>query len=173
MPHSGRAMAGTRVSPESRAEDLHAAFSDPDVAVVLAAIGGDHAPELVPHLDYQLIRANPQAVPGLLGRDGTALGGAQARRPDHLLRSGAAARAGRASDGAAVHRHGLRAAWFGSAPLRFVPATSWTDEFLDWEHGQDRTRPRELRPSGGWVTIRDGPPKVSWSPGAWRPSADT
>jgi muramoyltetrapeptide carboxypeptidase len=50
----------------------------------------------------------------------------------------------------------LRAAWFGSAPLRFVPATSWTDEFLDWDQGQDRTRPRELRPSEGWVTIRDG-----------------
>ena len=50
----------------------------------------------------------------------------------------------------------LRAAWFGSAPLRFIPATSWTDEFLDWDQEQDRTRPRKLRPSGGWVTIRDG-----------------
>jgi LD-carboxypeptidase N-terminal domain len=57
MPHSGQAMAGKRVSPESRADDLHAAFSDPDVAVVLAAIGGDHAVELLPHLDDQLIRA--------------------------------------------------------------------------------------------------------------------
>ena len=60
MPHSGQAMAGKRVSPESRADDLHAAFSDPDVAVVLAAIGGDHAVELLPHLDDQLIRANPK-----------------------------------------------------------------------------------------------------------------
>jgi muramoyltetrapeptide carboxypeptidase LdcA involved in peptidoglycan recycling len=60
MPHSGQAMAGKRVSSESRADDLHAAFSDPDVAVVLAAIGGDHAVELLPHLDDQLIRANPK-----------------------------------------------------------------------------------------------------------------
>jgi muramoyltetrapeptide carboxypeptidase len=49
MPHSGQAMASKQVSPESRVDDLHAAFSDPDVAVVLAAIGGDHAVELLPH----------------------------------------------------------------------------------------------------------------------------
>jgi muramoyltetrapeptide carboxypeptidase LdcA involved in peptidoglycan recycling len=48
MPHSGQVMAGKQVSPESRADDLHAAFSDPDVAVVLAAIGGDHAVDAAP-----------------------------------------------------------------------------------------------------------------------------
>jgi muramoyltetrapeptide carboxypeptidase len=32
--------------------------------VVLAAIGGDHAVELLPHLDYDLIRANPKLFQG-------------------------------------------------------------------------------------------------------------
>ena len=64
MPHTGQSMAGKRVAAPSRADDLHAAFSDPDVAVVLAAIGGDHAVELLPHLDYQLIRANPKLFQG-------------------------------------------------------------------------------------------------------------
>jgi muramoyltetrapeptide carboxypeptidase LdcA involved in peptidoglycan recycling len=59
MPGSGADRAGRPVSPRVRAEDLHAAFADPEVTVVLAAIGGDHAIELLPHLDYNLIRANP------------------------------------------------------------------------------------------------------------------
>jgi muramoyltetrapeptide carboxypeptidase LdcA involved in peptidoglycan recycling len=60
MPNSGESKAGAQVSPQSRAQDLHAAFSDPDISVVLAAIGGDHAVELLPHRDYDLIRANPK-----------------------------------------------------------------------------------------------------------------
>ena len=50
----------------------------------------------------------------------------------------------------------LRAAWFGDEPLRFAPADVWTDEFLDWDRRQDLARPRRLRPSAGWVAIRDG-----------------
>jgi len=50
----------------------------------------------------------------------------------------------------------LRAAWFGDGPLRFAPADVWTDEFLDWDRRQDLARPRQLRPSAGWVTIREG-----------------
>ena len=40
--------AGRPVSPRARADDLHAAFADPEVTVVLAAIGGDHAVQLLP-----------------------------------------------------------------------------------------------------------------------------
>jgi muramoyltetrapeptide carboxypeptidase len=141
--------------------------------VVLAAIGGDHAPELVPHLDYQLIRATPKLFQGY--SDVTVLHWAVLKHAGLITFYGPALlpELGEHPTVLPYTDTWLRAVWFGSAPLRFVPATSWTDEFLDWEHGQDRTRPRELRPSGGWVTIRDGSPKVSWSPGAWRPSIDT
>ena len=50
----------------------------------------------------------------------------------------------------------LRAAWFGDAPLRAQAAAVWTDELLDWNQQLDLTRPRELRPSEGWVTVRAG-----------------
>jgi muramoyltetrapeptide carboxypeptidase len=156
MPHSGRAMAGRQVSPQARAEDLHAAFADPDVAVVLAAIGGDHAAELLPHLDYQLIRANPKLFQGysdltvlhwaLLGRAGLITFYGPALLPE----------LGEHPTVLPYTDTWLRDAWFGTTPLRFAPATTWTDEFLDWDRRQDRTRPRDLRPSGGWVTIREG-----------------
>jgi muramoyltetrapeptide carboxypeptidase len=156
MPHSGQAMAGAQVSPQSRAEDLHAAFSDPDVAAVLAAIGGDHAVELLPHLDYQLIRANPKLFQGY--SDLTVLHWALLQRAGLITFYGPALLP-ELGEYPAVLPHTdtwLRAAWFGSTPLRFVPATTYTDEFLDWDQRQDRMRPRDLRPSGGWVTIRGG-----------------
>jgi muramoyltetrapeptide carboxypeptidase LdcA involved in peptidoglycan recycling len=50
----------------------------------------------------------------------------------------------------------LRAAWFDGERIAYEPAPVWTDEFLDWDAKADSTRPRELRPSGGWITIRAG-----------------
>jgi muramoyltetrapeptide carboxypeptidase len=156
MPHSGRAMAGRQVSPQARAEDLHAAFADPDVAVVLAAIGGDHAAELLPHLDYQLIRANPKLFQGY--SDLTVLHWALLERAGLITFYGPALlpELGEHPTVLPYTDTWLRGAWFGTTPLRFAPATTWTDEFLDWDRRQDRTRPRDLRPSGGWVTIREG-----------------
>ena len=138
MPHSGPATAGRRVAPRSRAEDLHAAFADPDVTVVLAAIGGDHAVEVLPHLDLDLILANPKLFQGY--SDVTVLHWA-------LLAAGLATFHGPAllpelGEHPAVLADTdawLRAAWFGTAPLGFRPATAWTDEFLDWDGG--RTSP--------------------------------
>jgi muramoyltetrapeptide carboxypeptidase LdcA involved in peptidoglycan recycling len=156
MPHGGQATAGMRVTPQARAEDLHAAFSDPEVDVVLAAIGGDHAVELLPHLDYQLIRANPKLFQGY--SDMTVLHWALLKRSGLVTFYGPALLP-ELGEHPTVLPHTdnwLRAAWFETAPLRFAPATTWTDEFLDWDQQEDRTRPRALRPSEGWVTIRDG-----------------
>ncbi len=45
--------------PEERAKDFNAAFADPEVDLVIAAIGGSDAVRLLPYLDLDLIRANP------------------------------------------------------------------------------------------------------------------
>jgi muramoyltetrapeptide carboxypeptidase len=156
MPNSGEGKAGAQVSPQSRAEDLHAAFSDPDVTVVLAAIGGDHAVELLPHLDYDLIRANPKVFQGY--SDVTVLHWALLRRAGLVGFHGPALlpELGEYPTVLAYTDAWLRAAWFGDAPLRFAPARFWTDEFLDWDQRRDLSRPRQVWPSEGWVTIREG-----------------
>src|SRR3954465_2974745 len=61
MPNALARGEWTAGSPEQRVDDLHAAFADPDVAVVLCAIGGNHSNELVDLLDYDLIRASPRS----------------------------------------------------------------------------------------------------------------
>lgn len=51
-------------SVKSRAADLHEAFADPDVKAVMACIGGFNVNQILPYIDYDLIRANPKILCG-------------------------------------------------------------------------------------------------------------
>lgn len=51
-------------SVEHRVEDIHEAFQDPKVKAILTVIGGYNSNELLPHLDYHLIKQNPKIVCG-------------------------------------------------------------------------------------------------------------
>jgi muramoyltetrapeptide carboxypeptidase LdcA involved in peptidoglycan recycling len=156
MPHANEAGHWTSGPPEARAADLHEAFTDPEVAVVLCSTGGNHSNQVLPHLDFDLIRANPKIFQGY--SDMTVLHWALAKTagvptfygPALVPELGEFPHVLPDTDAA------LRAAWFGDEPLRFTPAGTWTDEFLDWNLQLDLTRPRELHASEGWVTVRSG-----------------
>jgi muramoyltetrapeptide carboxypeptidase LdcA involved in peptidoglycan recycling len=51
-------------SPIERARDLNAAFADPDIKAVMAVIGGDDQITVLPHLDADILSANPKAYFG-------------------------------------------------------------------------------------------------------------
>ncbi|MAE13189.1 hypothetical protein CMO92_01370 [Candidatus Woesearchaeota archaeon] len=51
-------------SPERRANEIHQAFKDPAVILILAACGGNGCIEILPHLDYKLIKKNPKPIIG-------------------------------------------------------------------------------------------------------------
>jgi muramoyltetrapeptide carboxypeptidase len=51
-------------SAERRADDLMAAFADPDIRLILPAGGGIGASQLLDLLDYEAIRANPKIFSG-------------------------------------------------------------------------------------------------------------
>jgi muramoyltetrapeptide carboxypeptidase len=51
-------------SPETRARDLAAMFADPEVDVVQCAQGGYGSAQLIPHLDFDAIAANPKPFVG-------------------------------------------------------------------------------------------------------------
>ncbi len=51
-------------SPERRAEDIMALFTDPEVDVIMCLWGGAGAAEVLPHLDYAAIAAHPKAFIG-------------------------------------------------------------------------------------------------------------
>lgn len=48
----------------SRLDDLHEAFADPDVKGILTVIGGYNCNQLLKHIDYDLIAANPKIFCG-------------------------------------------------------------------------------------------------------------
>lgn len=57
----GTGIAG---SVRARCEELHAAFGDSAIAAIICTIGGAHANEMLPFLDYALIRSNPKIFVG-------------------------------------------------------------------------------------------------------------
>jgi muramoyltetrapeptide carboxypeptidase LdcA involved in peptidoglycan recycling len=143
-------------SPELRAADLHEAFLDDEVAVVLAAIGGNHSNQLLPHLDYELVRSRPKIFQGF--SDITVLHWAFLKHAGLSTFYGPAlvSELGEHPSVLPYTDRWLRAAWLDSRPLAFEPAEEWTDERLEWNTQDDLTRPRELRPSEGWVTLHEG-----------------
>lgn len=50
--------------PKTRAEDLNNAFADDSVQLVLAVTGGYNSNEILPYLDYALIKDKPKALCG-------------------------------------------------------------------------------------------------------------
>ncbi|MBM3674401.1 MAG: LD-carboxypeptidase [Actinobacteria bacterium] len=156
MPNACVVGEWTAGTPRQRVDDLHAAFTDPDVRVVLCAIGGNHANELLELLDYDLVAANPKVFQGL--SDITVLHAAFARHAGLATFYGPAFVTNLAEypEVPALTNRSLRAAWFGDAPLAHEPATEWTDEFLDFAVQADLTRARATKPGAGWTWLREG-----------------
>ena len=48
----------------SRVEDIHEAFSDPNVKMIITCLGGFNANQILRHLDYDLIARNPKILCG-------------------------------------------------------------------------------------------------------------
>lgn len=156
MPNALALGDWTAGTPRQRADDLHAAFTDPEVSVVLCAIGGNHSNELVDLLDHDLIGSNPKVFQGL--SDITVVHCAIHRHASFVTFYGPALVTNLAEFPAVFEQtdRSMRAAWFGDGPIEFEPAIEWTDEFLDFGTKADLTRARERVPGDGWVWLHPG-----------------
>jgi muramoyltetrapeptide carboxypeptidase len=132
-----------------RVADLHAAFADPAIAGILTVIGGYNSNELLPHLDWELIRAHPKVFCGY--SDITALHGAV------FARTGLVTYLGPHWSSFGMARHFEQTMnWFTAClmsdePVRLAAAADWTDDL--WFLNQDQ---REVLPSPGWWLIQPG-----------------
>ena len=144
---------GTRVmvtSPAQRAEELHAAFADPEIKAVISSIGGSDQITVLPFLDAELLRSNPKPFFGY--SDATNLlaylhtlgfvgyhGGAvmtQFGRPGALHQSTEAS---------------LRAALLGSGPYELVPGAEYCDIDRDWADPATFAAEPPMSAAGGWI----------------------
>jgi muramoyltetrapeptide carboxypeptidase LdcA involved in peptidoglycan recycling len=136
-------------SVTSRVEDLHDAFADPDIAAILTVIGGFNSNELLPHLDWDLIGANPKVLCGF--SDITALQNAILARTGLVTYSGPHWSSFGMRDHFEQTQQWFVDTLFGIAPVELPAATTWTDDL--WFVDQDK---RELLPGEGWWRLQDG-----------------
>lgn len=133
----------------SRVEDLHAAFGDDDVAGILTVIGGFNSVELLPHLDWDLIGANPKVLCGY--SDITALQNAILARVGLVTYSGPHWSTFGMRDHFEQTQQWFTQALFEQRPLDLRPAETWTDDL--WFLDQDN---RSVQPNEGWWPLRLG-----------------
>ncbi|MEU6915670.1 S66 family peptidase [Streptomyces olindensis] len=142
-------------TPQERADDIHAAFADPDIKAVIASIGGDDQITVLPYLDRELIRANPKPFFGM--SDNTNL-------LAFLRNSGIVAFHGGSVMGelgrpGAMHPQtadSLRAALFTPGPYELRPAERWRDIDRDWADPATFDAEPETRPGTGWTWVNPG-----------------
>ncbi|MFF5859715.1 S66 peptidase family protein [Streptomyces sp. NPDC012751] len=142
-------------TPEERAADLHAAFADPTIKAVMATIGGDDQITVLPHLDRELIRANPKPFfgssdntnlllllhnLGIVGYHGACLM-TQLGRPYALH---------------PLTAESLRAALFDSGPYELRPAERYGDVDRDWADPATFDAEPASQPAGGWLWHQPG-----------------
>lgn len=139
-------------TPRRRADDINAAFADPEIKAVMASIGGDDQITVLPLLDRQLIRSHPKPFFGM--SDNTAL-------LAFLHRTGIVGYHGATvmtALGRPVAMHpqtadSLRAALFASGPYALAPATHWNDVDRDWADPATFDTEPSTRPGTGWTWV--------------------
>ena len=137
-------------SPEDRAADLNAAFGDPDIRAVLATIGGDDQITVIPHLDADLVRADPKPFCGY--SDNTNL-------LSWLWTQGVAAFHGGSTQvhlGAGpglddVHLRSLRAALLDGGRLEITEPGESEDFGVDWKDPACLTSYGDREPTEPWT----------------------
>ncbi|GAA4872471.1 S66 peptidase family protein [Kitasatospora terrestris] len=137
-------------SPQARAADLHAAFADPEIKAVIASIGGDDQITVVPHLDAELIRANPKPFfgfsdntnlldflwgLGIVGYHGASVM-TQFGRPGAMHPMTAAS---------------ARAALFTTGPYELAEPGRITEEIRDWADPATFEQEPATEPVPGWT----------------------
>ncbi len=151
MPHTLADAAAVAANPAARADDLHQAFADPDIAGVVSTIGGDDSIRVLPHLDLDLLAANPKVFLGYSDSTITQMA---------LLRAGIVSFYGPAimagfGENAGLHDYlveGVRRTLFEPVVPLLWPENrdGWTVEQLDWADPANQQRARVRRPTGGW-----------------------
>jgi muramoyltetrapeptide carboxypeptidase LdcA involved in peptidoglycan recycling len=136
-------------SAEDRAADLHAAFADSEIKAIIASIGGDDQITVLPHLDRELIRANPKPFFGFSDNTNLLM---YLRNLGIVGYHGASVMTqfGRAGAMHPVTEASARAALFTSGEYELTPSADTNDVERPWEDPHTFESEPAMEPSGGW-----------------------
>ncbi len=142
--------AELRANPRLRADDLNAAFDDPEVRAIFMSIGGNDSVRILDHLDASLAVSNPKIV---LGFSDSTTQLTFYNQAGLVTFNGPSVMAGFAQleqfDGAVDH---VRAMLFEpTEAYTYSPAPGWVDCYREWtDPGNDGGQIGELRAPTGW-----------------------
>jgi muramoyltetrapeptide carboxypeptidase LdcA involved in peptidoglycan recycling len=150
-------------SAKNRADDVNAAFADPDIKAVMAVIGGEDQITVLPHLNSDTIAANPKAYFGysdntnilnyLWNLDIASYHGGSTLV--HLARPGGVH---------PVFMSSLRRALFERQTFEIAPVTEFTDLQPKWEDVAtlERALPTTIEPGWHWHRATKVVTGVTW-----------
>ncbi|MEV7278680.1 S66 peptidase family protein [Streptomyces sp. NPDC093111] len=136
-------------TPEERAADIHAAFADPDIKAVIATIGGDDQITVLPHLDPDLLRADPKPFIGYSDNTNLLL---FLRNLGIVGYHGGSVMVELGRPGAMhpLTADSLRAALFTSGAYELTPPSTSGDVNRPWEDPHTFDSEPEMQPAEGW-----------------------
>lgn len=121
-------------SIQHRVDDLHDAFRNPQVKAILTVIGGYNSNELLPHIDYHLIKNNPKILCGY--SDITALATAIMTKAELLTYSGPHFSTFQMEKGTSYHEQNFLKCLTKNEPFDVKPSSYWSDDlwFIDQQN---------------------------------------
>jgi muramoyltetrapeptide carboxypeptidase LdcA involved in peptidoglycan recycling len=136
-------------SPADRAADVMAAFGDPSIRAVMATIGGDDQITVLPHLDPEIVAADPKPFFGY--SDNTNL-------LNWLWNAGIVGYHGGSTmvhlgRGAGLHpvsTASLRSALFTNDEVQVTPVDEFSEDEVSWATPEALTSSGPVQPSDGW-----------------------
>jgi len=132
---------------ERRIEDLHDAFTDPTVTLILSVIGGFNSNQLLPSIDYDLIKRNPKRLCGY--SDITALSNAIYAKTGLVTYSGPHFINFGQAEGFDYTHDAFTRCHFESGPFSITPSDGFYDGY--WANGG-----LPLLRNAGWMIHAEG-----------------
>jgi len=146
------------ISPEKRASDINDMFEDKEVKAILTTWGGLCANQILPLLDYNLIKSKPKIIMGY--SDTTAIINTILSKSNLVTFHGPALlkEFGEFPQPFEYTINSFEQAVMNETlSIQLNPPTQWTDEWLEWDKN-DYARSRKLNKNNGWHFFGDGNP---------------
>jgi muramoyltetrapeptide carboxypeptidase LdcA involved in peptidoglycan recycling len=138
------------LNPKRRAEDLNAAFADPDVAGIIASIGGSESVRILPFLDVTAILAHPKI---LMGYSDTTTLTSTLNQAGLVTFNGPSVMAGFAQMRhlpATLTTHIKAVLMEPTGIYQYTPYEAWADRYVSWATPGYDGEVEALQPHEGW-----------------------
>ncbi|HLK14826.1 MAG TPA: S66 peptidase family protein [Fimbriimonadaceae bacterium] len=141
-------------NPKRRAEDINAAFADPEVGGIIASIGGSESVRILPFLDLDAIKAHPKI---LMGYSDTTTLTTTLNQAGLVTFNGPSVMAGFAQMRhlpGAFAEHVKSMLMEPAETYEFSPYSGWADRYVDWTTAGYDGEVAPLQAHDGWRWIQ-------------------